>query len=81
MLPNFIGVGADKPGFGPLFRLLARHRGVFMPRSNEPHFFTPEWRWKSPASARSFSAAISPAGVATDQPPRRPARTTTVPDR
>jgi hypothetical protein len=47
MLPNFICVGAEKAGTTPLFRVLAQHRDVFMPRHKETHFFTHEWQWRS----------------------------------
>jgi hypothetical protein len=43
-LPNMLILGAAKSGTSSLYRYLAQHPDVFMPRFKEPHFFVWEGR-------------------------------------
>jgi len=39
MLPNFLGIGANRAGSTWLFHNLSRHDDIFLPRQKELHFF------------------------------------------
>ncbi len=50
MLPNFLGVGAQKSGTTTLFHLLVAHPDIYMPRRKEARFF---------CNTRKFKKGIS----------------------
>ena len=38
--PHFLGVGTQKGGTTTLYRLLKKHRDIFLPENKEIHYFT-----------------------------------------
>ncbi|MHA1337414.1 MAG: sulfotransferase domain-containing protein [Promethearchaeota archaeon] len=46
MLPNFLGVGAQKAGTTTLYDLLKQHPNIYLPRRKEIHFFDKESNYK-----------------------------------
>ena len=63
MLPNFIGIGANRAGSTWFFHNLSRHPDVFLPRRKELHFFDREYEkgiayYESQFSAWSGESAV-----------------------
>ncbi len=46
MLPNFLGVGAQKSGTTTLYDILKNHPDIYLPRHKEAHFFDSDRKYK-----------------------------------